>query len=303
LERLARLVSLLSVAGPDGVAADHLEAVAQYETDNPKSRRSMLHRDLQHLVDGGWLIDNVATDGVSAHYRLRSVDHRLQVRLTAEQRAALQGAAMAASRQDLLGRIGLRPDGDAAPDVLVQAPHIPDLDLVLTAVRERCPVRFAYSGRDRVVHPQSVRTGPTTWYLIGVEEEDDDSASKSFAVSRMREVTLLEPGSARPLPDPEPRSFDPLSWAVDPPIELVLVTTPEHDADVAMVFGPPQARVLDEEGSVTLTIEVVHWAAARHRIYELGDRVRVAGPAAFRDAMLLELARVAGEPLAVGPGP
>jgi predicted DNA-binding transcriptional regulator YafY len=289
MERLVRIAAVLKVAGKTGVSAEKLQQVAGFVGANVDD---MLTKDLKYLRQQGWQIDNVAEPGHSARYRMVTVDNRFRVRLTLEQQTALQRAVLLADRADLVSRLGL-PSAEQPADVgatLSARTHDERLSAVVRAVRHRCLLRFHYGGKERVLHPESVRSQNEHWYLRGVEEADD--LLKTFVVSRMSAVTADAPGSAERV-DAEPGlSLHPMRWQVDPPVEVTLRTVTKFRPDVERWLGEPASVTVDGD-DVGLTYQVTNRAALRARLYELGSRVRVVGPEDVHRELLDELEAVA----------
>lgn len=297
MERLVRIAAALHVNRRLGVDGETLAAIAGFDGVD---KGTQLKRELRHLENQGWQIENIAPPGDPARYRMTTVDNRLRVRLTPGQQAALRTAALVADRGDLVQRLGLpassRPvevaePSLAAPTVAGARPEA--LTLVLDAVRARCVLRFGYKGLARVVHPESVRNQNGVWYLRGVPDADLASGTvKTFVVSRMLDVASGAPGSAEPVEPARHHALHPMSWEVDPPIDVVLATSPAFEPDVVRWLGEPVARsVVGDE--VAMTYRVTHRAALRARVYELGRRVRVVGPEEVRAEILEELATAA----------
>jgi predicted DNA-binding transcriptional regulator YafY len=293
MERLVRLAAVLHGAGRHGVPATTLIEVAGFEGGADPA--SQLGRELRHMRDLGWQIDRVSADGEPAVYRMTSVDNRLSVRLTPGQQAALRRAVLLADRADLADRLAL-------PETTVEVPAAvpagtPDdrLAVVIRAVRMRCLLRFGYAGSRRVVHPDSVRAQNGTWYLLALEE--GSGRAKVFVVSRMSEVEADQPGSARAFPRERHPGLHPMSWKVDPPVEVTLSAPTAFVPDVERWLGTPvsYAKVGGPDDEVELVYVVTNRSALRARVYQLGTRVRVLGPEEVRAEILAELAEMAGE--------
>jgi predicted DNA-binding transcriptional regulator YafY len=170
--------------------------------------------------------------------------------------------------------------------------HDSALSTVVRATSLRALLRFAYKGSPRTVHPESVRSQNGTWYLRG--REDGSDVVKTFVVSRMSDVVAEPPGTAeRPEPVRHP-GLHPMTWEIDPPVEVVLRTTPEYEPDVRRWLGPPVDVEGPRDGRVVLRYRVTHRAAFRTRLYELGRRVEVVGPDEVRREVVAELRRMAG---------
>jgi len=163
---------------------------------------------------------------------------------------------------------------------------------VLRAVRMGSLLRFTYKGTPRVVHPESVRSQNGTWYLRGQEDSaDPDNAAapvKAFVVARMSDVTADPPRTARPVPAARHPGLHPMSWQIDPPVEVTLRTTTDHQPDVRRWLGDPASEEVDGD-RVTMRYVVTHRAALRARLYELGRRVVLVGPEDVRRELIAEL--------------
>lgn len=290
MERLVRLAAVLHRAGTRGVPATNLAAIAGFDGADPVSQ---LGREFRHLRALGWQIDSIGGEGEAGIYRMVTVDNRLRVKLTPGQQTALLRAVLLANRADLVERLGL-PDAAVPPDVVTAVPVGGDeaLSVVTEALRRSCLLRFRYHGSDRVVHPQSVRTQHGKWYLRG--NEDGEELVKAFVVSRMSHVTADEPGTAERLEPSRHTGLHPMTWEIDPPVEVTLRAEADFVPDVRRWLGDPQA-VTETDGTVELVYVVTNRAALRARIYELGPRVDVLGPDDVRDEIIAELALMAGE--------
>lgn len=281
MERLVRLIGALTQHPSGASLSTLLTAIGGTPGAADEARRRMLSRDIEHLNNLGYDIRNVAEPGADGIYLMRARDNRLQVHLTAEQRGELLRAALAAGLEGMRAHLddaaGAGASGSGAP-----TDH---LDLVQRATTQHCLVRFGYKGEPRAVHPARVHSGPSGWYLAG--REDGHTVVKEFVVSRMSDVSLGPPGSAEVLDEPARPSLDPLSWRIDPPAEVVLEVPGEHRVLVENLLGPPVKAA--GEGTARLTYVVTNRAVFRWRIYELGTRVRVLGPARVRAELVREL--------------
>lgn len=290
MERLVRIAAVLHAHGRAGVPGADLADVAGFTGEE---RMDQLARELRHLRTQGWSIVNVAEQGEGAHYVMETVDNRLTVRLTPGQQRALQQAVLVADRSDLVRRLGLpesaRPADVAPPSMPLTTPE--ELSLLLRATSQRALLRFTYKGSRRSVHPESVRSQNGTWYLRG--REDGADVTKTFVVSRMSDVTADAPGTADPPETVRHPGLHPMSWEIDPPVDVELRTTPDYEPDVRRWLGDP-AEVRDDGDHVVLRYRVTHRAAFRTRLYELGRRVELLGPEEVRREVVAELRRMAG---------
>jgi predicted DNA-binding transcriptional regulator YafY len=304
MERLVRIAATLRERGTVGETGERLAEIAGFDGERPMDQ---LKRDIRSLTEQGWQIDNIAGQGEPARYRMRTVDNRLRVRLTAPQQRALQRAVLLADRNDLIDRLGLGDSVDSVDSVdSGGSPHeagvvagVPTtghdalLATVLQAVRMGSLLRFTYKGTPRVVHPESVRSQNGTWYLRGQEDGPDDAPVKAFVVARMSDVTADPPRSARPVRAARHRGLHPMDWEIDPPVDVTLRTTTDHAPDVRRWLGDPAAEDVDGD-QVTMRYVVTHRAALRARLYELGRRVVLVGPDDVRRELLAELDELKG---------
>jgi predicted DNA-binding transcriptional regulator YafY len=292
MERLVRLATMLHHAGKAGVDAETLIGIAGFQGEGDPG--SQLAREFRHMRNLGWQIDNIAGRGEAARYRMTGVDNRLRVKLTPGQQAALRRAVLLADREDLVERLGL-PQSRKPAEVAAAVPasaQAEALPTVIRAVRTGSRLRFRYKGVDRDVHPESVRAQNAVWYLRGREEGGE--VVKAFVVSRMLDVAADDPGTAtRPHVDRH-AALHPMSWEVDPPIEVTLRAPTDFAPDVRRWLDEPLSEHTDGD-ETTLVYRVTHRAALRSRIYQLGKRVSVVGPEEIRQEILDELALMAGE--------
>lgn len=287
-----RLAVVLHRAGLEGVPAATLVAVAGFA--GRADPGSQLAREIRHLREVGWQIDNIAPQGEDARYRMTSVDSRLQIKLTPAQQSALRRAVLLADRGDLGDRLGL-PDDAATPEAATAASAPVDqatLETVLHAVRRRCLLRFRYKGTARVVHPGSVRAANQAWHLHG--REDGDDRVKVFVVGRMSQVSAGEPGSAqRPAVTSHP-GLNPMQWEYDEPVEVSVAAPTEYAPDVRRWLGEALSERA-EDGEVVFVYRATNRAGLRARLYQLGTRARVLGPEEIRSEIFGELAEMAGQ--------
>jgi predicted DNA-binding transcriptional regulator YafY len=285
MERLVRLIGALN-QHRDGTPVDLLLKVVAPDAAGDEARRRMLSRDIEHLNNLGYDIRNVAEAGTDGLYVMRARDNRLQVHLSAEQRGELLRAAIAAGLEGMAEHLGADGVADRAA-----APATADLDLVQRATTRHCLVRFTYKGEPRVVHPARVHSGPSGWYLSGIEDDGDAAGEpvvKEFVVSRMSDIELDRPGTAEALGEPVRPSLDPLTWEVDPPADVVLEVPSAHRVLAENLLGTP-GSVTEADGVLTMTYAVTNRRVFRFRIYELGTRVRVVSPEDVRAEILAEL--------------
>lgn len=293
-----RIAAVLHARGRAGMSGEQLVDVAGFTGEDAADQ---LAREIRHLRKQGWQIDNVAGPGQGAHFRMATVDNRLTLQLTQPQQRALQQAVLLADRGDLVRRLGLpetsKPD-EVGP-LLEVAARDDALDTVVRATSLRSLLRFDYKGTSRVVHPVSVSSQYGRWYLRGREAGtggDDargDGVVKAFVVSRMSDVHADVPGTAETPTAVRHPGLHPMSWEIDPPVDVELRTTADYVPDVQRWLGEPASA--EEQGEhVVLRYRVTHRAAFRTRLYDLGTRVALLGPEEVRREVVAELRELAG---------
>jgi hypothetical protein len=288
MERLTQILTALSAAPARTLSADQILDVVAYGADTVEDRRDQLRRDVRHLETLGWSIGNVAAPGETARYRLTAVDNRLRLELSPAQRAELVRAAQAAGLVEVIPGLGGGSSPDPGFETQVRREDT-TLARVQRAVSGHCRLHFHYRDKPRTVNPHTLHVRRGGWYLTGQERDGDQP--KTFAVARMSEVSLDDPGTA-PVPTQASRpQLDPITWQVDDPVDVVLDTTSEHRPHVESMLGPATA-VREHADTVRLTVRVTHRAAFRRRLYELGTRVRLVGPERVRDEVRDELVAV-----------
>ena len=270
MERLIRMLVALADRGDPGVSARKLAVIAGYPGDT-ESGLAALRRDVRRLRQVGWDIESAGDDGVDGRYVLHARDNRMALLLSPGEQAALQQALRAA-------------DADIPPP----PGHLADLE---RAVHRHCLAWFSYRQRPRTVHPYLLHNGPSGWMLRGREVES--GLVKEFVVRRMADdVVIGQPGSAEP-PGAVPRlSFDPMTWEVDPPLEVVLATSRGFEREVRRVMSGGRV-VGGRDDEVLMAVMVTNRVAFRSRLLELGPQVRVISPPEAVELVVAALRRLA----------
>jgi hypothetical protein len=110
----------------------------------------------------------------------------------------------------------------------------------------------------------------------------------------MLDVDVDDPASARAVPPTRHVALHPMSWEIDPPVEVTLRAAADFEPDVRRWLGDPVAVEADGD-EVLLRYRVTHRAALHARLVELDDRVRVEGPAQARQELVDFLKAARGE--------
>lgn len=285
LQRLVLLTTVLSAAGERGWPALRLaEHLGFGGTD--ESRRESLAREIRRLRSVGIEITNVAEPGAEARYVLRPRDSRIRLAFSPEQRAELARAAVLADRGTVARALVDESAQPVVPGAVSVAPTGVGvaIDRVLRAVTARCELRFTYNGKPRVLDPATMMHDAAGWAVAGLERTVGQR--RTFSVSRMSDLRLGVPGSARASADRtrQETSPDPLTWSVDEPVTARLQADERYAHDVQRLLGP--ALLSTREGStVTWAHRVTNRWVYLARVIELGERVVLLGPPHLRDEL------------------
>lgn len=262
-------VAMELTASRYGAPTTRLIEVGGYGESGESSKRALM-RDLNALRDIGLQVDNRAPAGEEARYVITPGDTRLRAEFTAEQQAELQRVAAASGEVEIVYR---------------QLPV--DAEPVLRAVSARCLLRFTYNGRRRSVDPYSLDGSHRELLLVG--RDRSGGQTKVFALIRMLDVSIGEPGTAV-VPAEAPRTgTDPITWHLDEPVTAVLDVDPEYADEVRDALG---GRVDGGRVVTAVTNRLVFLA----RLIELRTLARLESPADLRQKLRDHLVSVAGQP-------
>jgi predicted DNA-binding transcriptional regulator YafY len=282
------ITSVLTEAGEPGKPALALAKDIGY-VGTTDSRRDQLSRDIRALRTAGIEISNVSDLGEEGRWVLRPQDSRVRLAFADAQRAELARAALLAggtSRERLLAQMGSGSALQEKPPLAVQDPNSPhELDPLLHAVTAHCVVAFTYSGKARRVDPHRIEYGTSGWWLRGREHAAD--REKTYTVSRMSEVTVSDPGSAKSRARAEQPSADPLTWLVDEPVEAAVSCESQYETDVRSFLNARDSVATQAElpNQIVLTVAVTNRQLFLARVIELGARVRMDGPTELRNEL------------------
>lgn len=280
-KRHLRLLTRLAQAAPGWVNRDALMGELGY---GAKAPRDQIARDVRILLGRGWAIEKTG-EGDEMRYRLVEQDPRLRTLLSEDEIRELSRAVRIAGHRP--ADLGL-PDTGSLPTAgspvntdLTTALIVEDL---IHAWRYRCIVSLHYKGTVRDVHVDEIRrTSTGRWRLIAREGD----VQKFFRLDRIEELRVGRPDSATP-PQPVVKDSDPLTIPDGQPVAAVVRTTREHLARVVRDLGEPTEEVEDEQG-LRLCIPVINHWLWRQRLYQLGTRVLLEGPADLRDEVRSDL--------------
>lgn len=303
--RLVTLMSLLTSAGAAGMDAGDLADALGFTAKTDQDRRDQVAREVRHLLSLGHRIVNNADAGGTSRWVLHPGDDRVRLELTPEQRHELRRAAILIGDARVGDRLESPQDSTGDPlEGMIVIEHQPPpviLDSLLRAVGSRAVVSFEYAGKDRRVDPIGVRPAPRGWVLIG--HEAATAKTKTFSLNKMVDLRIGQPGSASPPAGQAPVSMDPLSWSQDEPAAAVLEVSNRFVADVRRLLHEPiSVRPLAGRVAVPgdptheplseMTYRVTNRRAFLARLFELGERVVLAGDDVMRAAAAQALQKV-----------
>ncbi len=288
---MARLLAALSAAGNRGLSKRRLMESMNLDYNNASDKRKF-DRYRADLIARGWDIESEET-GVNEHrYQLKVIDNRIRESFSEAERAELFRVAQLAGLGGLYD--DLQPDeseGSFVPNA--KASH--EVETARYAVQYQCLLTFVYHGRQRLVHPHEVVPKADRWMLGATE--DGDSVLKKFYIDEILDLELAAPGSALLAPAvPTPGTNDPLLFAAHTELD-VLVAAQEIDIeDVRSSLGSGGYSIAEPrqpDGSAIITVKTTNLPGLLMRMFELGPRVRLVGPAqveaAARDKLVWAL--------------
>ena len=190
VERLTNLLALLlETRRPLTLHEIASELESQYP-DAGQARRAAFERDKAALREIGVEISTETFGGDRAGemgYRIERSSFELpDLGLTDDEVRALQ-VALAATRPDsAIGEEALLKLGGVAGGVggpiRMHLPELPALPILRSAVGQRHPVSFRYSGNVRKVEPWGLLLRDGFWYVVGFDQ--DRGARRTFRVDR-----------------------------------------------------------------------------------------------------------------------
>lgn len=282
LQRVVTIVSMLAAAGDQGVPVDDLVSVAGYG-GALEGRREQLARDVRTLVRQGWVIENIASPGATAVYRMQPGDPRIRLAFDTEEQEQFQRAAKVAGVSSERVTESLADPLDTPElrrTVRVSAAY--RLELALHGHEHRCLMRFRYRDVDRVIASDAIWRNDSRWYLVG--RTPGDAEQRTFRLDRVEDLTLDRPGTAGPARDDVALRVDPLTFADGPEVLAHVRVHVDHRRRTERALG--RAVDADRQGDeVFLTIPVVSHVTFLRRLCELDTRATLLGPESLREEL------------------
>lgn len=299
LERILNLLAFLLTANRAVSAEEIRHTVAGYDRDNDSAFQRMFSRDKDLLRRLGIPLETTNAGGLEIEYgyRIDPDSYRLPATdLSDQERTALWFAAQVV-------RIGGQPTGaDAilklggsqleiglepfAADLGSEVDVLADL---YTASAEHRMVTFTYNATERSVSPHGLGHRRGHWYLVGGTAR----GTRVFRVDRIVSLEMDAPDTFERDPDIDVRAeLDTQPWEAGS--EEPVVARVRFSAGIAWwaerrLGREPLERTTDDDGSLTVAIEVSHTDAFIGWVLGFGDDAEVLGPPELRSAIIAHL--------------
>ncbi len=170
----------------------------------------------------------------------------------------------------------------APPMVVAELPSLGDLPTVHTAIRNRAPVTFEYSGKRRVVEGLGIFYREGNWYLSG----RDEGVVKTFRVDRIGSaVRTGKPGSYEMAGEFDSRAAMPRDPLMIGDGEVVVARVWIDSASASRIErlrGVESVAERRPDGSVVVEVPVRNRDAFRSWVLGLRHHAEVLGPIELR---------------------
>ena len=298
VERLTNLLALLlETRRPLTLHEIASELEGQYP-DAGQARRAAFERDKAALREIGVEISTETFGGDRAGemgYRIERSSFELpDLGLTDDEVRALQ-VALAATRPDSaigeeallkLGGVG----GGVGGPIRMHLPELPALPFLRSAVAQRHPVSFRYSGNVRKVEPWGLLLRDGFWYVVGFDQ--DRGARRTFRVDRCEgEVAIDSAIVFEPPADGDVGAALPTN-----PLLLGDELAAEHEAVVHLAarrawlvereIGSERILVRHDDGSITIRLPFTNEDALRSWVLGFLDDAELLEPVDVRDRLI-----------------
>lgn len=298
VERLTNLLALLlETRRPLTLHEIASELEGQYP-DAGQARRATFERDKAALREIGVEISTETFGGDRAGemgYRIERSSFELpDLGLTDDEVRALQ-VALAATRPDSaigeeallkLGGVG----GGVGGPIRMHLPELPALPILRSAVAQRHPVLFRYSGNIRKVEPWGLLLRDGFWYVVGFDQ--DRGARRTFRVDRCEgEVAIDSAIVFEPPADGDVGAALPTN-----PLLLGDELAAEREAVVHIAarrawlvereIGSERILVRHDDGSITIRLPFTNEDALRSWVLGFLDDAELLEPVDVRDRLI-----------------
>ena len=304
-ERMLNLMALLSDSAAPLTLEEIMNRMGSQYAEGAEARRISFERDKKVLRKLGVPIATQTLGGSDAGKMAYSIDRTgyslIDFGLTPEEMDALQSAAAMVQIGTSWGRqavqwLGGEVGAAQASSAVAVAAESTLLPLLWDAVSAGRPVTFSYHDRFRTVHPYGLIARNGFWYLVAHDTER--SAQVTFRVDRIEgEPAVGEEGQfERPADFDLATAYnrDPKQFA-DAGGESAIVRIDAMVAPtVVSELGEDAVKAELPDGSVEVEVACGNPVAFRSWLYALVDRAEVLSPEHVRQAIIDDLARMAG---------
>lgn len=285
VERLLQVLALLRasetgvprralVAGVQAYAADDRK-VQQGKVDAESLVRKM-RLDLDKLREIGFLIEDVAAEGLESHYVLSPTPWRVPLDLDEHQQAVLSWVMRAAG-------VAAADDATPVPEALQQRSYasvlgtLPrGLGLVHAALAGRRALVVERQGEERTVEPVQLAAHEGRWYLL--LRYPGKPQTYGYRLDRLDVLRLGDVLSVVPARVDDPRDvLDPTAWREHAPVDVEVRCDPADAVLVGSWF--PRAQARDDGDEVVLAFPSTNTEAVVDRVLGLAGAARLLAPA------------------------
>lgn len=195
--------------------------------------------------------------------------------LTSEERDALTEARLLVAEEESVADVS-QPSGKNrafSPSVPAAVP------MILAAISDQRPVRFAYGGRTRFADPYRVAVTPTDrWYLLAIDRNATNSpATRTFRIDRITDLTSDRDATVPPCPPDATWPLHPVAWGGTDTITATVRFPHEPPPEwLAMLGQPDPAPTVPSpsgEGTVELSFSVTNRDAFVRRTLAVGATI------------------------------
>lgn len=312
--RMLNLVALLSNTSVplsiDEIANAMSMLDPRYRYGDDEGRRTKFNRDKKELLKMGVPIKVSTRAGRQAGVGEYIIDKEryelIDFGLTDEELDALQQAAAVVQIETSWGRSAVQWLGGAvdAPELpeaaRVGAVGLPALAPLADAVRHRCPVRFGYHSRERLLHPYGLLQRSGFWYVVGVEQAANGmpEQNRTFRVDRIEgAVSLGEPAQFERPDDFDIESsipVDPKTFGSGADVTATVLVDRFLANTVITELGADALVATHDDGSVEVSVPCGNYPAFRSWLFAMVDRAEVLAPADVRGRIIDDLRVMAG---------
>lgn len=282
-----------------------LDQKATNDKKKSEARRTAFNRDKKALVDLGVPIVTTTLSGEKAGVGAYIIDKdkysMIDFGLTREELDALQFAAATVQIEQPWGRAAIQwlggvVDSAGTGAVAQMDASSPNLVALFSAVNARAEAKFAYHGRQRVVHPYGVVCRNGFWYVVG--KDTGYGEQRTFRVDRIEGTVTTGTSAAFEVPGgfvlQTSIPTDPKSFGGGDARKAVVRVDANLASGVQRELGDEAVVGRNQDGSVDFSVPCGNFDAFAAWLFGMVDRAVVISPADVRQSVIDELIRLGG---------